>query len=59
MTAVVPIPVRVDVNEIDKTADILIPWERITRVDSATSVKWFRRAAKLRAAWEAKGYKFQ
>jgi hypothetical protein len=51
------IAIKVEVNEEEKTVVILIPWERLAKVDGAQVLDWLARAAKVRTEWEAKGYR--
>jgi hypothetical protein len=51
------IAIRVEVNEDEKTAVILIPWQRLAAMDGADVLDWLARAAKVRAEWEKKGYR--
>jgi hypothetical protein len=53
------ISIKIEVNEDDKTAVILIPWDRLVKMDGAKVMEWIVRAAKIRAEWEAKGYKIK
>jgi hypothetical protein len=51
------ISIRIEVNEDEKTAVILIPWDKLVKMDGSRVLEWIERAAKVRAEWEAKGYK--
>jgi hypothetical protein len=51
------IPVKVEVNEDDRTAIILIPWQQLGTVTLDEFRAWLEKVAKLRAEWEAKGYR--
>jgi hypothetical protein len=51
------IAIRVEVNEDEKTAFILIPWERLAKLEGAEVLEWIARAARVRAEWEARGYR--
>jgi hypothetical protein len=51
------IPVRVEVNEDEKTAKIIIPWQRLSKMSGDQILAWLAKAAKVRAEWEAKGYR--
>lgn len=58
MTEATPdIPVKVEVNEEDKTAVVLIPWDRLGRVDADTCRAWLAKADRVRKEWEARGYR--
>jgi hypothetical protein len=51
------IPVKVEVNEDDKSATIIIPWHQLSKVDRDDFHAWFARAEKVRDKWQAKGYR--
>jgi hypothetical protein len=51
------ISIKIEINEDEKTAVILIPWEKLVKLDGAKVLQWIERAAKVRAEWEAKGYR--
>jgi hypothetical protein len=51
------ISIKIEIDEDAKTAIILIPWEQLVKLDGAHVLKWIERAAKVRAEWEAKGYR--
>lgn len=51
------IPVRIEVNEDAKTGIILIPWNELSKVNGEAFKRWLDKAAKVRAEWEAKGYR--
>jgi hypothetical protein len=51
------ISIRIEVNEDDKTAVVLIPWDKLVKMDGAHVLKWIERAAKVREEWEARGYR--
>ena len=51
------IPVKVEVSDNDKTAIILIPWSRLSKVGLTQFQIWFDQAATMRREWEAKGYR--
>lgn len=47
------IPVKVEV----KTAVILIPWDRLSKVNGDEFKAWLAKAEKVRNEWQAKGYR--
>lgn len=51
------IAIRIELDEKEKTAIILIPWEKLVKMDGAEVLKWIERAAQVRAEWEVKGYR--
>jgi hypothetical protein len=51
------IPVKVEVNESDKTAIILIPWHQLSEANIDVFRDWWNRAAKAQKEWEARGFK--
>jgi hypothetical protein len=51
------IPVKVEVDEEDKSAVIVIPWHQLSRVSRDDFHAWFAKAEKVRAEWVAKGYR--
>jgi hypothetical protein len=51
------ISIRVEVNEEEKTAVIMIPWHQLAKLDGEQVLEWLRKAAKTRAEWEARGYR--
>lgn len=51
------IPVKVEINEDEKSVVILIPWHRLGRVNAEQCRGWFSKAEQVRKEWEAKGYR--
>jgi hypothetical protein len=51
------ISIRIEVNEDEKTAVILIPWDRLVNMEGAEVLRWIEKAAKVRAEWEGNGYR--
>lgn len=51
------ISIKIELNEDEKTAVILIPWDKLVKMDGAHVLEWIGRAAKVRSEWEAKGYR--
>lgn len=50
-------PVKVEVNEEEKTAIIVIPWHLVSKISGEEFRKWLVRAEAVRAQWQAKGYR--
>lgn len=54
-----PLPLNLQVNESDKTFSIPVPWNEISQLNRDAIREWLASVKKLRAEWEAKGYKFK
>jgi hypothetical protein len=53
-----PLPINVQVNEPDKTFRISVLWSEICESNRESVWEWLAGVKKIRAEWEAKGYKF-
>ncbi|HYE18468.1 MAG TPA: hypothetical protein VEA69_08485 [Tepidisphaeraceae bacterium] len=51
------IPVKVEVDEEEKTGVVPIPWDRLGRVDAAACRAWLTKADAVRKEWAARGYR--
>jgi hypothetical protein len=51
------IPVRVEVDEENRTATVIVPWERLAVLEGDAFREWLRRADAARTEWAKKGYR--
>jgi hypothetical protein len=52
------IPVKVKVNDKDRSVTILIPWHQLSKAGLADREQWHASAEMIRAEWEAKGFQW-
>jgi len=52
------LPVNLQVNEPDKTFRITVPWNEICESNREAVWEWLAEVKRIRAEWEARGYRF-
>jgi hypothetical protein len=52
------LPVNLQVNEPDKTFRISVPWNEICESNREAVWEWLAEVKRIRAEWEARGYRF-